>query len=315
VGRQRAAHADEPMRLKLSLVAARLDATRRRVAARDAGRPAHEPAAYPDPAAFAADLDLVRDYLHAAGADGAARAAVDPLRALVRAHGLHGFRLDVRDHADAHREALAAVAEAVGCPPLDLAALRRELAGRRPLTGPELPLGDQPRRVLDTFRAVRLVQDEHGEAAAGTYVISMAREPEDLLRVLVLAREAGLVDLAPSRRCRGWTWCRCSRRWATWSARPMCSRRCSPTRRTRGSSGRAAPAGGDDRLQRLGQGRRDAGVVVGAVRGAGGHRRACRRRACSSGCSTGAAGAWGAAAGRRWRGRSRRCRRARPARA
>jgi phosphoenolpyruvate carboxylase len=189
-------NADEPMRLKLSAVAARLDAARRRVAARDAGRPFAEPAAYASAAEFERDLLLVRDYLAGAGAHEAARATVDPLLAQVRAHGFHGFRMDVRDHADAHRRALALVAEAVGCPELDAEAMRRELAGRRPLTGPELPLGDDARRVLDTFRAVRLVQDEAGEAAAGTYIVSMTRGPEDLLRVLVLAREAGLVDLA-----------------------------------------------------------------------------------------------------------------------
>jgi phosphoenolpyruvate carboxylase len=189
-------NADEPMRLKLSAVAARLEAARRRVASRDAGRPAHEPAAYAGADAFERDLVLVRDYLAGAGAHEAARAAVDPVLAQVRAHGFHGFLLDVRDHADAHQAALAEVAAAVGCPALDADALRRELAGRRPLTGPELPLGDAARRVLDTFRAVRLVQDEAGEAAARTYVVSMTRGPEDLLRVLVLAREAGLVDLA-----------------------------------------------------------------------------------------------------------------------
>jgi len=189
-------NADEPMRLKLTAMGARLDATRRRVAARDAGRPAHEPAAYADAAAFGRDLALVDGYLRAAGAHEAARTVVDPLATELRAHGFHGYRLDVRDHADAHEAALAEVAAAVGCPPLDGDALRRELAGRRPLTGPDLPLGDGARRVLETFRAVRLVQDETGEDAARTYVVSMTRGPEDLLRVLLLAREAGLVDLA-----------------------------------------------------------------------------------------------------------------------
>ena len=43
---------------------------------------------------------------------------------------------------------------------------------------------------------MRTVQEETGEATANTYIISMARSAEDLLRVLLLAREAGLVDLA-----------------------------------------------------------------------------------------------------------------------
>jgi phosphoenolpyruvate carboxylase len=50
--------------------------------------------------------------------------------------------------------------------------------------------------VLDTLRAVRTVQDETGQSAASTYIVSMTTSPEDLLRVLLLAREVGLVDLA-----------------------------------------------------------------------------------------------------------------------
>jgi phosphoenolpyruvate carboxylase len=40
------------------------------------------------------------------------------------------------------------------------------------------------------------VQLEAGERAASTYIVSMTRSPDDLLRVLLLAREAGLIDLA-----------------------------------------------------------------------------------------------------------------------
>ena len=192
----RARNEDEPVRLLVSFMAARIDATRRVVAARDAGRAEHHPAAYAAPAAFEHDLLLVRDALAAAGALEACRTAVDPLLVGVRAYGFHGFVMDVRDHADVHRAALAEVAAEVGLPPLDAAALRRELLGRRPLVGPHVPLADAPRRVLDTFRAVRTVQDEAGAPAASTYIVSMTTEPEDLLRVLLFAREAGLVDLA-----------------------------------------------------------------------------------------------------------------------
>ncbi|MGZ8457620.1 MAG: phosphoenolpyruvate carboxylase [Gemmatirosa sp.] len=189
-------NADEPVRLKLTFIAARIDATRRQVAARDAGRPVVEPAAYPDATAFEHDLRLVRASLLAAGATEACRTAFDPFLALVRAHGFHGFLMDVRDHADVHAAALDDVAARLGAGPLDGAAMRRELLGRRPLVGPHLPLEEGTRRALDTLHAVRTVQDETGEAAARTYVVSMTTGPEDLLRVLLLAREAGLVDLA-----------------------------------------------------------------------------------------------------------------------
>jgi phosphoenolpyruvate carboxylase len=160
-------NADEPARLKLSFMAARIDVTRRAVASRDAGRPEQLPAAYPTAAAFEADLQLVREYLLAAGAVDATRTVLDPLLATVRAHGFHGFMMDVRDHADMHQLALRADAAS----------------------------SEEARKVRETFRAVRTIQEEIGMEAACTYIVSMATSPDDLLRVLQLAREAGLVDL------------------------------------------------------------------------------------------------------------------------
>jgi phosphoenolpyruvate carboxylase len=84
----------------------------------------------------------------------------------------------------------------VGVPSLEGEGLRTELLGRRPLVSAQLPLADATRRVLDTFRAVRTIQEELGEPAASTYIVSMTHSGDDLLRVLVLARETGLADLA-----------------------------------------------------------------------------------------------------------------------
>ena len=189
-------NADEPLRLKLSFMAARLDATRRLVASRDAGVPRSEPAAYPDVAGFERALLLVREYLVAAGAMEARRTTFDPFLAIVRAHGFHGFALDVRDHADSHTAALADIAAKLGVPAFDASSLRAELRGSRPLVSARLPIEEGTHRVLDTMRTIATIQDESGPAAVSTYIISMARGPEDLLRVLLLAREAGLVDLA-----------------------------------------------------------------------------------------------------------------------
>ncbi|MGH7636081.1 MAG: phosphoenolpyruvate carboxylase [Gemmatimonadaceae bacterium] len=192
----RARNADEPLRLKLTFMAGRVAATRRLTAARDAGRAAEEPAAYTHATQLERDLLLVREGLLRAGAARACRSTVDPLLAAIRAHGLYGFLMDVRDHADAHRDALEKLAAHLGMAPITGKRLRADLSGRRPLVSAHAALDEDTRRVLDTFRAIRVVQDEMGESAASTYVVSMATEPDDLLRVLLLAREAGLVDLA-----------------------------------------------------------------------------------------------------------------------
>lgn len=186
----------EPVRLKLSFMAARLSAARRVVASRDAGAVKLEAVAYTSADAFEADLMLVRQTLLGAGAVEACRTVLDPTVAVVRAHGFHGFMMDIRDHADMHRAAMDEISGVLGLATLDAAAMRAELTSRRPLVGPHLPVSAPTQRVLDTFRVVRLIQDESGTAAASTYIVSMAREPEDLLRVLLLARETGLVDLA-----------------------------------------------------------------------------------------------------------------------
>jgi phosphoenolpyruvate carboxylase len=192
----RARNADEPVRLKLTFMAERIEATRRRVADRDAGRPDREPSAYGDVAVFERDLLLVRESLLSAGAQAACHSVLDPLLVEVRACGFHGFLMDVRDHASVHEAALAAIASQLGIAPLDSGAIRRELLGHRPLVGGQIALDDASRRVLDTFRAIRTIQDESGADAVSTYIVSMTTSADDLLRVLLLAREAGLVDLA-----------------------------------------------------------------------------------------------------------------------
>ena len=149
-------NADEPLRLKLTLMAGRIEATRRLTASRDAGRAIPEPAAYTRVDELERDLLLVRENLVSAGAEHATRASVDPLLAMVRAHGLFGFLMDVRDHAEM--------------------------------------LKDRD-RMLGIFAAVRTVQDEVGERGADTFIVSMTTSANDMLRAMELARDAGLVNL------------------------------------------------------------------------------------------------------------------------
>src|SRR4029078_13354571 len=84
----------------------------------------------------------------------------------------------------------------LGLPEFDYDALHRELTGRRPLVSAHIPLAPATTRVLDTFRDIVTIQNEMSEEAASTYIVSMTQSAEDLLRVLLLGREVGLVDLA-----------------------------------------------------------------------------------------------------------------------
>jgi phosphoenolpyruvate carboxylase len=192
----RGRNAQEPLRLKLTMMMARVDATRRLTASRDAGHVIEEPAAYAAAADLTRDLRLVEANLVGAGATRAANVMLDPLIAAVRTHGFHGFRMDLRDHADVHRAAIDDIARQLGLPPLRGEALGRELQGRRPLVNEHVALSEATTRVLDTFRVMRTIQDECGENAVSTYIVSMTKSADDLLGVLLLAREAGLVSLS-----------------------------------------------------------------------------------------------------------------------
>ena len=187
---------DEPLRLKLTFIEARIAATRELIAARDAGRAdASIPAAYSNAADLTGDLELVRDALDGAHADFSRRLLLDPLIASVKAHGFHGMMMDIRDHADAHRAALDEIGGAAGIS-LESESLRRELLGKRPLVSDNSRLSDETMRVIGTFRAIATIQREAGEQGALTYIVSMTQSADDLLRVLMFARETGLVDLA-----------------------------------------------------------------------------------------------------------------------
>jgi len=174
-------NADEPLRLKVSFMRARVGA---------------DPPGYRTAQELERDLALLADALDAVGAAHARRTLVEPLLAQVRAHGFHGYRLDLREDAAVHTRALHDLTAAVGLGELDGAALRRELAGRRPLHAPHVPLAEPTDAALQVFRVMRAIQDEIGAAAASTYIVSRTRSADDLLRVLLLAREGGLVDLA-----------------------------------------------------------------------------------------------------------------------
>jgi phosphoenolpyruvate carboxylase len=194
-------NAQEPYRLKLSFMRVRLARTRDRLAT---GTP-HEPGRdYLGIGELLAELELIRASLLAH--DGALIADGPVLRLLrtATAAGMGLATLDIREHAEKHHAALAMLFDRIGeldqpyaeLPrPERIALLSRELSGRRPLIGAlSSELEDPAGRVLSLFTTIRTALDRFGPDVVETYIVSMTQDIDDLFAVVVLAREAGLVD-------------------------------------------------------------------------------------------------------------------------
>ncbi len=181
---------EEPYRRAFTFVRERVRATRRR-----------EHGGYAEPAELLADLrDVERSLREGAGALTAAGDLRDVLRQ-VEVFGFHFARLDVREHATRHRDALDEALARLGVhdgyaalPDGDRCELLcRLIADRRPLIPADLSgFGEQTRTVLGAFRAIRALLHDGHRGAIEAYVVSGTEGPADLLEVLLLAKEAGL---------------------------------------------------------------------------------------------------------------------------
>lgn len=198
-GRFAGLNAAEPYRLKSSFIRERLINTRERIR-RGAG---HQPGRdYLESDELLADLRVMFDSLNTHGGPCAARGEVARLARLVGTFGLSVAVMDVREHSRKHHEALAQRYEQLGETPygsLDpaqrLQVLTAELSGRRPLISGHGVLSKDAAQTVETFRVIKHVIELLGTGVIESYIISMTHDADDVLAAVVLAREAGLVDL------------------------------------------------------------------------------------------------------------------------
>ncbi|HET7246293.1 MAG TPA: phosphoenolpyruvate carboxylase, partial [Streptosporangiaceae bacterium] len=146
---------EEPYRTFLLFLAERVQATRLRQA----------DLAYPDCAAFLADLRLVQGSLAAAGATRQAFGELQNLIWQAETFGFHAASLEVRQHSAVHSRAL------------------REIDA-----GGELSA--QTAEVLATMRAIGWVQGRFGVDACRRYVVSFTSSADDVAAVYRLASVA-----------------------------------------------------------------------------------------------------------------------------
>jgi phosphoenolpyruvate carboxylase len=133
---------------------------------------------YKDADEFRDDLLLVRASLAENRGERIAAELVDPLLLQLRTFGLHLHTLDVRQHARRHELAVREVSAAAGCAAADGKAAEA--------------LHPESEDVLDTLRTVARLQQGPYRESIRQYVISGAASVEDVLRVVGLARIAGV---------------------------------------------------------------------------------------------------------------------------
>ncbi|PSQ99386.1 MAG: phosphoenolpyruvate carboxylase [Bacteroidetes bacterium SW_11_64_17] len=152
----------EPYRLKLCYVEARLE----RLLDRIDETHVEDMAADFTADDLLADLDLLAEGLNQQGFREAGRSGrLHRLRALVKTFGFHLAALDVRQHSGVHEETVSALLAAAG--------VEADYAGL-------------------SERAIQAVDPN----AVGSYIVSMTHTVSDLLEPMLLAKEAGLGDVA-----------------------------------------------------------------------------------------------------------------------
>ncbi|AOT03403.1 phosphoenolpyruvate carboxylase [Arthrobacter sp. U41] len=194
-------NAQEPYRLKLTCIKAKLLNTARRVSAGSAHEPGRD---YTATAELLAELGLLERSLRNHHAALAADGALARVRRAIASFGLHLATLDIREHADHHHDAVGQLMDRLGGPGVRYGELSRserlevlgsELASRRPLSGHPIKLDGVADGTYDVFREIRRALRTYGPDVIETYIISMTRGADDVLAAAVLAREAGLVNL------------------------------------------------------------------------------------------------------------------------
>nr|AIT70062.1 phosphoenolpyruvate carboxylase [Gracilaria chouae] len=110
----------------------------------------------------------------------------------VNIFGLTLVKLDIRQEADEHTNAMSVITDYLGLGKYEdlkedqrLEFLTGVLESKRPLIPRDHPATGKARNVLDTFEAI----SEIGSEALGAYIISMCMRPSDVLAVEVFQRE------------------------------------------------------------------------------------------------------------------------------
>lgn len=194
---------DEPYRRALTSIYARLAATLEHLTGGQAARHAVAPQnPYAQASEFLADLQIILDSLQAHHGESLAAQRLQPLIRAVKVFGFCLSTVDLRQSSDKHEAVMAellAVAQVeANYAQLDEASkcalLQRLLQEARPLRVVGAQYGELARSELAIFEMAKTMRARYGNEAIIHYIISHTESVSDLLEVLLLQKEVGLMQ-------------------------------------------------------------------------------------------------------------------------
>ena len=194
---------DEPYRRALTGVYARLAATLKQLTGGDAARHAVTPQnPYAQAEDFGADLRVIEASLMSHHGAAMVALRLHPLIRAVEVFGFHLATVDLRQSSDTHEEVIGELLQVARIEPayaqLDEAAKRnvllRLLNDARPLRVLGANYSPLAQSEIGVFEAAKLMLQRFGRNSIRHYIISHTETVSDLLEVLLLQKETGLLN-------------------------------------------------------------------------------------------------------------------------
>lgn len=156
-----------------------------------------EPLAYSDPEELLDLLKLCYESLHDTDDESMANSKLLDVIRQARTFGLHLCKLDIRQESTKHEEAMDAITQHLGLGSFKewdeekrMNFLLKELDNKRPLLPHDLPMSGEVADVINTFKMLAQLPSD----SLGAYIISMAHTASDVLVVVLLQKECGVMS-------------------------------------------------------------------------------------------------------------------------
>ncbi|QRX83188.1 phosphoenolpyruvate carboxylase [Glaciimonas sp. PAMC28666] len=195
---------DEPYRRALIGIYARLAATARDLGAtnilrNEVGAASH----YITVSEFTQELQIIEDSLVANHGGALVKPRLSTLKRASQIFGFHLASLDMRQSSDVHERVLTELFARSNVEPhynqlnedKKIVLLLAKLSNPRPLFSQYINYSDETNSELSILRMAREIRQRYGARAIRNYIISHTETVSDLLEVMVLQQETGLVRI------------------------------------------------------------------------------------------------------------------------